>query len=352
MLDLLKQLAYASRDDLIAIIQYQHVENEVMRSKFDGRVPVVQEDRWKLQRFAKALPKRFDEHVITIAKPRTVRSWGRKKPKLGKKRGRRMTDEELRKLVIRLAEENDWGVKRIHGELIKLGLGGRVSESSIRRILRGHGIPPHRSGMIAWERFRARHPKALWSCDFFSVPTRTKMGRQDGYVLVFVHWPTRRAWFSSSTYYPNQDWVAQQARNWLMWLKDEGLSGSALVLDRDMKFGTKMRVIMESEGWEYWRTPARMPQCNGFAESMIGSIKRDLIDHLLFDSLDDLDRAVLAYRDYYHSERPHRGLDNRTIISRPTIQAREQFEVADIETVESAGGVLKSYRWKPERVAA
>ncbi len=54
MLDLLKQLAYASRDDLIAIIQYQHVENEVMRSKFDGRVPVVQEDRWKLQRFAKA----------------------------------------------------------------------------------------------------------------------------------------------------------------------------------------------------------------------------------------------------------------------------------------------------------
>jgi putative transposase len=346
MTDLLKQLAFASRDDLIAALQYSLAENDVLREAYEGQVPVTKEDRWKLQRFARDVPKTLDG-IITIRKPRTVRNWD--KPRKWKRRvGRPMTREALRALIIRLAEENEgWGARKIFGELRKLGFGRRVSEPTIRRILRAHGIPPDRSKMVGWHNFKARHPGRIWSCDFLTVPVHTPRGRKDAYVLAFIHWETRRAFFSSATFHPTQDWTGQQGRNWLMEAEDLGLEGSALVLDRDDKFGTILRNLVESCSMEFWRTPIRVPQCNGFAESLVGTTKRECLNGLIFNSLEDVTRAVDGFSVYYNTHRPHQGLGNVTLGGNAPVAAPERFSVEDIEVQTFADGMLRSYRWAP-----
>lgn len=110
MLDLLKKLAHATRDEAMAVLQYVLAENEIMRSKIDGRVPVDEADRKALNRLGRQVPKRFDE-VFTVARASTVRRWHRPRKPSKKRTGRPMKAAELCALIIRLAEENPgWGV--------------------------------------------------------------------------------------------------------------------------------------------------------------------------------------------------------------------------------------------------
>jgi len=162
-----------------------------------------------------------------LVKPETVLGWHRKLVRRkwaayrGRpRRGRPPITAECRDLIIRMAKDNPgWGYCRIRGELLKVG--HTVAATTIRSVLVAAGIPP--SGCraeLSWKRFLAAHAETLVVADFFSVDT---IFFKRLYVLIYVHLATRRVLLASCTAAPNQDWVAQQAKNLCWKLQDEGI---------------------------------------------------------------------------------------------------------------------------------
>lgn len=260
-----------------------------------------------------------------------------------------MTSGEIERIIMRMATENAWGVVRIHGELIRMGLGRRVSISTVRLILRRNGVPPDRRGMTRWRDFRARHPESIWATDFFTAPVHSLRGRRDAYVMAWIHVPTRRIWCSAATWNPDKQWVVQQTRNWQMWAEDQGLVGTGVISDRDTKYGAAFRALVEGLGHELWRIPPRQPHCNGHIERLIGSIKRELVDPILFHEIDEVDGAVSAFERWYHTERPHQGLGNRVsteAMKEAPELATEAVDEDRLRCVDHHRGLLVSYVWE------
>src|SRR6266571_7626038 len=147
--------------------------------------------------------------------------------------GRPPLSADKRRLVLRLAAENpSWGYKRIHGELV--GLGIRLSPSGVWNILRRHGIEPapRRAG-LSWAEFLCRQAGGILECDFFTVET---LWLRRLHVLFVIELERRRVHLASITANPNGAWVAQQARSLLMNLAEQELRPRFLIRDRDSKF--------------------------------------------------------------------------------------------------------------------
>jgi len=155
--------------------------------------------------------------IIQIVKPHTLfkwyselvrRKWTHNKQNLG---GRPRKDEDLERLVVRLALENDWGACRIEGELKKLGY--EISDETVANILRRHGIPPagEREPSPGRRHLMTHYKDQLLACDFFTVES---LFPRTFYVLVFIEIGSRRVHFAGCTTNPNKAWVTQQARKW------------------------------------------------------------------------------------------------------------------------------------------
>lgn len=131
-------LAGSSQGDLHRQIQYLKAENEVLRAKIDGPVRVTPGERLRLVRLAKPLGSAI-KALVSIVSPQTFLRWirdaekRRPKKKTGRKPGRPKSPEQVRRLVLRLANETGWGYTRILGELKKLGV--KVSRSTVVNIL-------------------------------------------------------------------------------------------------------------------------------------------------------------------------------------------------------------------------
>ena len=136
------------------------------------------------------------------------------------RRGRPPISEQSRLVILRMARENPgWGYFRIRGEMLKLG--HLVAATTIRSVLLGAGIPPAgRRSQLSWKQFLAAHAETVVAADFFSLDT---IFFKRLYVLIYVHLATRRVLLASCTAAPNQDWVAQQAKNLCWKLQDEGI---------------------------------------------------------------------------------------------------------------------------------
>ncbi len=211
-----------------------------------------------------------------------------------------------------MSTENDWGCTRIFAELRKLGLQRWTSRTTVRQIMIRHGFDPDpRRGPGTWKDFIQAHLDTLWSCDFFTKPVQTPRGIQDHYVLFFKHIGSRRVIISGATPNPNKEWTTQQARNFLMQIDSLGLKATHLIRDRDTKFLGGFDVVLESEDIEVVQTSIEAPEMNGHAESFVGTIKRECLDHFIVFSHEHLAHLVREFQDYYNTVRPHRGLDNR-----------------------------------------
>jgi len=147
--------------------------------------------------------------------------------------GRPSLPDELRELVVRLAEENGrWGYRRIQGELRKLGW--HCSYGTVRLILQRAGLDPApRRSRTTWRQFLAQHAEQLLATDFFSVETAWL---ERLHVLFFLEIGTRVVHYAGCTRHPTAAWVVQQARNLAGKLQDEGRELKFLLRDRDAKF--------------------------------------------------------------------------------------------------------------------
>jgi hypothetical protein len=165
--------------------------------------------------------------------------------------------------MLRMAKENPgWGYPRIRGELLKLG--HQVASTTIRSVLIAAGIPPSpRRAGLSWRLFLAAHAQTLVAADFFSVDT---IFFKRLYVLIYVHLATRRVLLAGCTVNPNQAWMAQQARNLIWTLEEEGIELSAVIHDRDKKFALAADQVLRSAGARVILTPLLAPKANAHVE--------------------------------------------------------------------------------------
>ncbi len=284
--------------------------------------------------------------VLHVVQSKTYRRWlaCRRKRAAFKRSGRPRLPAPLRRLIERIGRENPvWGYRRIVGELKKLGF--RVGATTVRRVLRDAGLPtgpetPANVPKISWTTFIYAHMESILAADFFTKRIYTIYGVVTAYVLVFVHLGSRRAYCSPATCSPNTAWVVQQSRNASMWLEDIGVQPRFIVHDRDHKFPAKLREFWRSEGVERVRTPIQAPKANAFAESFIGSLKRECLNHFVCFSRDQLDYIVRTWVNHYNTRRPHRGvgMDNEVLDKKFRPQTRGR-----IRCKQQLGGIIKSY---------
>ena len=249
--------------------------------------------------------------AITIIRPGTVLRWHRmgfrawwrwKSRNCG---GRPRTDQELRALIRRIALENPfWGAPRIHGELMKLGF--NVAQSTVSKYMPRRYGPPSQS----WKTFLRNNADGIASIDFLVVPT---IDFRLLYVLVVLAHLRRQIVLISVTSHPTAEWIAQQMRNAFPW----NSSPKYLVRDNDRKFGDQFKQSVQRLGIRDRPIAPLSPWQNGYVERVIGSLRRDLLDHVIVWSEAHLRHMLNAYKDYYNTSRTHLGIAKDCPIHRP-----------------------------------
>src|SRR5262249_17634839 len=189
--------------------------------------------------------------VLRVFQPETIFKWHRDLVhrkwtyQSHRQRGRPRTNQDIERLVVRLARENlDWGNLKIAGELAKVGI--EISDESVADILRRHGIPhaPQRGGSPSWRHLMAHYKDQILACDFFTTET---FFIQTLYVFFFIELGSRRVHFAGCTEHPNSAWVNQQARQVVWDLEGRTPRIHFLIHDNDSKFTETFDTIFASE---------------------------------------------------------------------------------------------------------
>jgi transposase InsO family protein len=278
-------------------------------------------------------------HSLVIVKPETVIGWHRKgfrlfwtwKSRRGKP-GRPPVSREIRDLIRRMSRENTlWGAPRIHGELLKLGFS--ISQAGVSKYMVRHPSPPSQS----WRTFLTNHADCLASIDFFVVPTAT-FRLLFGFVV--LHHERRRIVHFGVTVNPTMVWVAQQIREAFPWQT----TPRYLLRDRDGVYGSDFQDRVASLAIEEVVTAPRSPWQNPYVERVIGTIRRECLDHVIILDERHLRRILGSYLDYYHGSRTHLSLGKDTPDGRP-VQPAGSGKVVSLPRV---GGLHHRY----ERLAA
>ena len=244
------------------------------------------------------------ESVLVIVKPETVIRWHRcgfRRYWTWKSRRRRPgrpgVAPEIRELIRNMSRANPlWGAPRVHGELAKLGIS--ISQAAVSRYRVRHRMPPSHT----WRSFLDNHVKDLVSLDFFTLPTATFRVL---FVFIVLRHERRRIVHFNVTEHPSAEWTAQQMVDAFPW----DTAPRYLVRDRDQTYGAYFDSRVDGLGIEQVLTAPRSPWQNPFVERMIGSIRRECLDHVIVLDERHLKRILRKYVDYYHSCRTHLSLE-------------------------------------------
>ena len=220
-----------------------------------------------------------------------------------------------------------WGAPRIRGELLKLGFA--VAQSTVARYMANpdsRGPPGQR-----WSTFLRNHMPQIAAMDLFVVPT---LGFNLLYVLVIVRLARRELVWINVTSHPTADWIAQQITEAFPW-GDE--VPRYLIRDRDAVYGAAVIRRLRAMGIRDKPIAAGSPWQNCFAERMIGTIRRECVDHVVVLGERHLRRILKSYATYYNSARTHRSLNMDAPVSRPA------EPVGRIVTCAMVGGLHHRY---------
>lgn len=296
-----------SKHELIAENMFLRQQLIVLKRQV-SHPQIIQRDRQVLVLLASRI-KGWREALIVV-KPDTLIGWHRLgfrlywRRKSRVRQGRTPIPAETIALIEEMAIHNrTWRVKRIQGELRKLGI--RVSKETIRKYMRRarKGLPPLKRSQT-WATFLANHASKTWACDFvqtYDIFFRTV------FVYFIVELGSRKVVHYGVTRSPSDIWVAQQVREATPYAEGPRF----LIRDNDDKYGQCFARVTEDSRIEVLKTPVAAPQANAICERFIGSVRRECLDHILILSERHLHRVIGEYVAYFNRARPHQGIGQR-----------------------------------------
>ena len=269
----------------------------VLRRKSPQRLTFISIDRLVFAGLYRLAPGVLD--ALKIVRPETVIRWHRAgfraywRWKSRPRSGRPKTPLEIRQLIREISLANPlWGAPRIHGELLKLGI--EVGQTSVAKYMARRRGPPSQG----WKTFLRNHADGIVAMDLFVVPTisfRLLYG-----LLIMGHGRRQILWFGV-TAHPTAEWIANQLTEACGWEQIPRY----LIRDRDRAYGEIFVRRVRSIGIRDRPTSFRSPWQNAYAERLIGSIRRECIDHVVVFGERHLRHVLLSYKDYYNRASEH-----------------------------------------------
>jgi transposase InsO family protein len=272
--------------------------------------------------------------ALAIVQPETVIKWHRQGFKLywrwksrSGKPGRPCIERALRDLIRRMSRENPlWGAPRILSELLLLGY--HVAEGTVAKYMVRIRKPPSQ----LWRTFLGNHVPDIVACDFFTVPTVTFRVL---YVFIVLRHDRRRVVHFNVTSHPYAEWAAQQIVDAFPYEE----APRFLLRDRDDIYGKYFQKRVTDMGIEEVLIAPRSPWQNPYCERLIGSIRREVLDHVIVLNEAHLHRILSEYLQYYHKSRPHLSLDRNS----PTPRCAEPPSQGEVVAIPQVGGLHHRY---------
>jgi transposase InsO family protein len=328
-----------SRSDLVAENALLRQQLIVLRRQVK-RPQLTHGDRIRLVLLARLT--RYWQNALHIVQPDTLLRWHRalfrlywRRKSRNRKRQPRIPQETI-DLIKELAGANRlWGAERIHGELLKLGI--KVSKRTIQRYL-----PKRRrqSGQD-WATFLKNHAGDIWACDFTVVHD---LLFRPLYIFVIIKLETRRIVHAAVTRSPTDNWTAQQLREATLWARGPRY----LIRDRDKKYGALFSAVARSTGIKELKTPIQAPRANAVCERLIGSLKRECLNHMFILNEQQLHRTMKECVVFYNHLRPHQGLRQHVPDPvEPTFRPMADGDATKITSAAILGGLHHSYSRAP-----
>ncbi|MFJ9847672.1 integrase core domain-containing protein [Kitasatospora sp. NPDC101155] len=347
---LLRLLPMSDGEKDVEILALRHQIVVLERQLSGRRVRFEASDRAFLAALLRGLPAQVLRRLRLSVRPETVLRWhrdlvarrhaGRSRSKRG---GRPRTVRSVRALVLRLAAENPgWGYRRLHGELLVLGV--KVAASTVWEILREAGIPPAPERTSStWANFLRSQADALLACDFFETVT---LSGARLYVLAVIEHAGRRIRILGATAHPTASWVTQAAKNLVMDLEDAGCRARYMIRDRDGKFPELFDAVLADAGIQVVLSGVRIPRMNSFMERWVQTCRRELLDRTLIWNEQHLLHALREFETFYNCHRPHQRIANaRPLRALPQpVDNPEHIARLDIRRTDRLGGLLHEYR--------
>ncbi len=248
--------------------------------------------------------------AIAIVRPATVVRWHRAgfraywRWRSRNPVGRPKVSAELRKLIGEMSRANPlWGAPHIHGELLKLGF--EIAQSTVARYMCRGPWPPSQG----WRTFLKNHIDGIATIDLFVLPTITF---QILYCLIILR-HGRRFWMSFGvTANPTGEWIAHQVTEAFPW---DSVPRS-LIRDRDTSYRPVFVQRLHAMGIRDRPIAPRSPWQNAYVERLIGTIRRECLDHMIVFGEAHLRRILGRYAAYYNESRIHRALNKNAPVHR------------------------------------
>jgi len=264
----------------------------VLRRKLKGRARLTNNDRWFFVQLYRWFPSILP--ALMIIRPDTLVRWHR----AGFRRywrwrsrspgGRSAIEAELRALIRQMSRENLlWGAPRIHGELLKLGF--ELAQSSVAK----YKVKPRGPPSQGWRTFLRNHAPDIAAMDLFVVPT---IGFRMLYGFVIVRLDRRDLVWINVTTNPTAEWIARQITEAFPW---DG-APRYMIRDRDRIYGAVVTRRLRAMGIRDKPIAPASPWQNGFAERLIGSIRRECVDHIIVLGEAHLRQILQSYARYYN----------------------------------------------------